>query len=427
MPKLIVEGGYPIDGVCRIGGAKNAVLPILAACVLTRRRVRLLDCPRLTDVENMLRILRLLGCSAERLPAQAGAPGEGDTLCIDASGACRCELPEDLSKELRSSIFLLGPVLGRFHRAVVTYPGGCEIGNRPIDLHLTGLSALRAEIREEGGRIRCDGARLLGASIHLDYPSVGATENILMAATAAEGETVIHNAAREPEIVDLQNFLNAAGFFVRGAGSSTIVVRGGCEPREVTYRIRPDRIAAGTLLVAAAITGGRIALENVIPDDMAGTLAKLTESGCAIDVRDRTIRLAAPARPRELKLVETLPHPGFPTDMQAQVFALCTVADGASVIVENVFENRFKHAQELSRMGAISTIKNRTAVIRGVPQLTGATVTAHDLRGGAALVLAGLRAKGVTTVLRAEHIDRGYERLEATLSALGAHVRREAD
>ena len=310
---------------------------------------------------------------------------------------------------------------------MVTYPGGCEIGNRPIDLHLTGLSALRAEIREEGGRIRCDGARLLGASIHLDYPSVGATENILMAATAAEGETVIHNAAREPEIVDLQNFLNAAGFFVRGAGSSTIVVRGGCEPREVTYRIRPDRIAAGTLLVAAAITGGRIALENVIPDDMAGTLAKLTESGCAIDVRDRTIRLTAPARPRELKLVETLPHPGFPTDMQAQVFALCTVADGASVIVENVFENRFKHAQELSRMGAISTIKNRTAVIRGVPQLTGATVTAHDLRGGAALVLAGLRAKGVTTVLRAEHIDRGYERLEATLSALGAHVRREAD
>ena len=429
MPKLIAEGGYPIDGVCRIGGAKTALLPILAACVLTRRRVRLLDCPRLTDVENMLRILRLLGCTAERIPsgdARGGAAGPaGDTLCIDASGACCCELPEDLSKELRSSIFLLGPVLGRFHRAVVTYPGGCEIGNRPIDLHLKGLSALRAEIREEGGRIRCDGARLVGASIHLDYPSVGATENILMAATAAEGETVIHNAAREPEIVDLQNFLNAAGFSVQGAGSSTIVVRGGCEPREVTYRIMPDRIAAGTLLVAAAITGGRITLENVVPDHMAGTLAKLTECGCTIAVRGSTVRLCAPARPGELKLVETLPHPGFPTDMQAQIFALCAVADGTSVIVENVFENRFKHAQELSRMGAMSTIKNRTAVIRGVPQLTGATVTAHDLRGGAALVLAGLRAEGITTVLHAEHIDRGYEQLERTLTALGAHVRRE--
>ena len=225
MPKLIAEGGYPIDGVCRIGGAKNAVLPILAACMLTRRSVRLLDCPRLTDVENMLGILRLLGCGVERA---AGIAGEGDTLSIDASSACRSELPEELSKELRSSIFLLGPVLGRFRHAVVTYPGGCEIGNRPIDLHLSGLSALNADIREEGGRIRCDGARLVGATIHLDYPSVGATENILMAATAAEGETRIHNAAREPEIVDLQNFLNAAGFFVRGAGSSTVVVRGAC-------------------------------------------------------------------------------------------------------------------------------------------------------------------------------------------------------
>lgn len=424
MPKLIAEGGYPIDGVCRIGGAKNAVLPILAACMLTRRSVRLLDCPRLTDVENMLGILRLLGCGVERA---AGATGEGDTLSIDASSACRSELPEELSKELRSSIFLLGPVLGRFRRAVVTYPGGCEIGNRPIDLHLSGLSALNADIREEGGRIRCDGARLVGATIHLDYPSVGATENILMAATAAEGETRIHNAAREPEIVDLQNFLNAAGFFVRGAGSSTVVVRGGCEPREVTYRIMPDRIAAGTLLVAAAITGGRITLENAVPEHMAGTLAKLGECGCTLDARGRTIRLTGPARPKELRRVETLPHPGFPTDMQAQMFALCSVAEGTSVIVENVFENRFKHAQELSRMGAVSAIRNRTAVIRGVPKLVGATVTAHDLRGGAALVLAGLRAEGITTVLHAERIDRGYERLERTLSSLGAHVWRASD
>lgn len=420
MPNLIAEGGHPIDGECRVGGAKNAVLPILAACVLTRRPVRLIDCPRLTDVENMLRILQLLGCHTSR---EAGETG--DTLCIDATAACRSELPEDLSKELRSSIFLLGPVLGRFRQAIVTYPGGCEIGNRPIDLHLSGLRALSAVIREEGGRIRCDGVRLVGANIHLDYPSVGATENILMAATAAEGETVICNAAREPEIVDLQNFLNAAGFSVQGAGSSTIIVRGGYAPREVTYRIMPDRIVAGTLLAAAAITAGRIVLRNVVPDHMAGTLAKLSECGCGIVAKDDWIRLTAPVRPRELKLVETLPHPGFPTDMQAQMFSLCSIADGTSMIVENVFENRFKHAQELSRMGAASTIKNRTAVIRGVPRLYGATVTAHDLRGGAALVLAGLRAEGRTTVLHAEHIDRGYERLEATLSALGAHVVRE--
>lgn len=420
MPNLIAEGGHPIDGECRVGGAKNAVLPILAACVLTRRPVRLIDCPRLTDVENMLRILQLLGCHTSR---EAGETG--DTLCIDATAACRSELPEDLSKELRSSIFLLGPVLGRFRQAIVTYPGGCEIGNRPIDLHLSGLRALSAVIREEGGRIRCDGVRLVGANIHLDYPSVGATENILMAATAAEGETVICNAAREPEIVDLQNFLNAAGFSVQGAGSSTITVRGGYKPREVTYRVMPDRIVAGTLLAAAAITAGRIVLRNVVPDHMAGTLAKLSECGCGIVAKDDWIRLTAPVRPRELKLVETLPHPGFPTDMQAQMFSLCSIADGTSMIVENVFENRFKHAQELSRMGAVSTIKNRTAVIRGVPRLYGATVTAHDLRGGAALVLAGLRAEGRTTVRHAEHIDRGYERLEATLSKLGAHVVRE--
>ena len=424
MAKLIVQGGYPIDGVCRIGGAKTAVQPLLAASVLTRRPEHLLDCPRLTVGVFLRRRLRLRGGWAVRA---AGVRGEGDSRHIDASGACRFELPEDLSKALRSSIFLLGPVLGRFRRAVVTHPGGCEIGNRPIDLHLSGLSALSADIREEGGRIRCDGARLLGAAIHLDYPSVGATENILMAATAAEGETCIHNAAREPEIVDLQRFLNAAGFFVRGAGTSTVVVRGGCEPREVVHRVMPDRIAAGTLLTAAAITGGRIALENVVPEHMAGTLAKLGECGCHITARGHGVRLRAPQRPRELRRVETMPHPGFPTDMQAQIFALCSVADGTSVIVENVVENRFKHAQELSRMGAVNAIRDRTAVIRGVPALTGAAVTAHDLRGGAALVLAGLRAEGQTAVLHAEHIDRGYDHLEETLCALGAHVRRAAD
>lgn len=416
MPNLVVSGGIPLQGETRVTGAKNAVLPILAACVLTKRPVRLLNCPDLTDVRHMLDILRLLGCRADR---------DGDALLVDASGACCHELPEHLSKELRSSIFLLGPVLGRFRRAVVAYPGGCEIGNRPIDLHLKGLTALSASIREEGGRVFCDGSRLVGTRIHLDYPSVGATENIIMAATAAEGETVLLNAAREPEISDLQQFLCAAGFSVSGAGSSTVVVHGGYTPRDVEYRVMPDRIVAGTLLTAAAITGGTVTVEDVTPEHIEGTVAKLAETGAEMTVYENAVRCRGIARPRALMLVETLPHPGFPTDMQAQMFALCSVADGTSVIVENVFENRFKHAQELSRMGAVSHIRDRTAVIRGVPKLTGAAVTARDLRGGAALVLAGLRAEGVTTVRSAAHIDRGYESFERMLSQLGANIRRE--
>ena len=416
MANLIVTGGYPLTGCCRIGGAKNAVLPILAACVLTKRSVRLLNCPRLTDVDNMARILKTLGCTVRH---------EGDIMDVCAKDAAGFELPEHLSKELRSSIFLLGPVLGRFQQAVVTHPGGCEIGNRPIDLHLNGLSALGVKIIEEGGRIRCDGSRLVGADIHLDYPSVGATENVMMAAVAAEGETHIRNAAREPEILDLQRFLCAAGFHVRGAGSSTIVIRGGCTPRDVVHTVMPDRIVAGTLLTAAAITGGEVTAENVVAEHMTGTLNKLCEAGCRIRMTDHAVTLSGGERPREIQRIETLPHPGFPTDMQAQLFALCSVADGTSVIVENVFENRFKHAQELARMGAVSTIKGNTAVIRGVAGLTGADVTAHDLRGGAALVLAGLAADGMTRVSMSERIDRGYERLEETLGALGAKITRE--
>ena len=328
MAKLIVTGGTPLSGDCRIGGAKNAALPILAACVLTKRPVRLYDCPRLTDIENMGAILRLIGCRVRR---------EGDTLDIDAADASRFELPNGLSKALRSSIFLLGPVLGRFRRAVVAYPGGCEIGNRPIDLHLDGLRRLGAVITEEGGRILCDGRRLVGADIHLDYPSVGATENIMMAAVAAEGETVIRNCAREPENVDLQRFLNSAGFFVRGAGSSKITVRGGGRPKDVKHTVMPDRIVAGTLLVAGAISGGRVTVTNANADHLAGTLSKLAESGCTIAAGTDYVSLTAPERLREIRLVETLPHPGFPTDMQAQIFALCTVAEGTSVIVENVF------------------------------------------------------------------------------------------
>ncbi|MDO4572796.1 MAG: UDP-N-acetylglucosamine 1-carboxyvinyltransferase [Clostridia bacterium] len=417
MSSLIVAGGVPLSGSCRIGGAKNAALPILAACMLLDRPVRLIDCPRLKDVDNMLRILKTLGCRAAY---------EGGELLVDASAAGGYELPELLTKSLRSSVFLLGPLLARFGRAAIAYPGGCEIGHRPIDLHIKGLQRLNAKISERAGCICCETAGLRGADIHLDYPSVGATENIMMAAVAAEGRTVIRNAAREPEICALQDFLCAAGFQVMGAGSSSVTIQGGGSAQAVRFAIMPDRIVAGTLLAAAAITGGELRLTNVVPEHLAGTLAKLMECGCEISMEPEALRLAAPARPSEIKLIETLPHPGFPTDMQAQMFALCTVARGTSVIVENVFENRFKHAQELAKMGADCTVRGRMAVIRGVEKLHGAHVSARDLRGGAALTLAALRARGESMVSNAELIDRGYEGFDEMLRALGAVITREA-
>ncbi len=418
MPSLTVTGGVTLSGALRVPGAKNAALPILAAALLSKEPLWLFDCPKLRDVHNMLEILTTMGCQFR---------WEGDnTLWIDPSGAQSHEMPEHLSKQLRSSIFMLGPLLGRFGQAVATFPGGCEIGLRPIDLHLKALSALNVRIREEYGLIHCDGRDMKGGIIHLDYPSVGATENAMMAAVNALGETLIHNAAREPEIEDLQRFLRMLGFRVQGAGSHTISIDGGKRgaTKTLEHRVLPDRIVAGTYLCAGAITGGDIMLTNVLPGHLGSVLDKLGECGCEITLGQGELRLIGPQRPKELTLVETQPYPGFPTDMQAQLFALCTVAQGASVIVENVFENRFKHAAEMMRMGATCTIKGRTAVIRGVPRLTGATVDAHDLRGGAALVLAGLRAQGQTIVRGAELIDRGYEAFETNLAQLGANIGR---
>lgn len=423
MASLIVTGGRPLSGTIRVSGAKNAVLPILAAALLAEGPVTLYDCPRLRDVNNMLAILDALGV---RWSWDEGA------LLLDASAANAYVMPQGLSKELRSSIFMLGPLLARFGHAVCTFPGGCEIGHRPIDLHLRGLTMLGVEIREEHGLILCDGRSMTGADIHLDYPSVGATENIMMAAVCAQGETVIQNAAREPEIEDLQTFLRKLGYGVSGAGSSTIRILGGQMRRSrnadadgIAHRVIPDRIVAGTLLCAAAITGGEVELKNAVPAHVASVLAKLREAGCAIRTEGDAIHIVAPARPREIKLIETLPYPGFPTDMQAQFFALCAVADGTSMIVENVFENRFKHGAELLRMGASFTQKDHTIVIRGVERLMGTRVAARDLRGGAALTLAGLAAEGETIVENAELIDRGYERFDRMLSSLGAQIRRE--
>ncbi|MDD3242838.1 MAG: UDP-N-acetylglucosamine 1-carboxyvinyltransferase [Eubacteriales bacterium] len=412
---FVVEGGRRLCGDVTVKGAKNAVLPLLAAALMAEDEVVLEGCPRLMDVENMAGILRGLGCRVRR---------QGDCLTVDPRSADCFEMPERLSGELRSSIFLLGPILGRFGQAVCSYPGGCEIGLRPIDLHLSGLRALNASIEEAHGRINCLPSVLIGAPIHLDYPSVGATENIMMAAAKARGVTTITNPAKEPEIADLQDFLNAMGARVSGAGSDHITIEGVKRLGGTVYRPITDRIAAGTYLAAAAMTAGDVTVKNIQPRHIAAITAKLTETGCRLDSTETSVRLRAPARLRAPQRLETLPYPGFPTDMQAQMFALACIAKGTTIIQENVFESRYRHAAELTRMGADVTIRDRLAIITGVDELTGAEVQAGDLRGGAALVLAGLVAQGTTTVQGAGYIDRGYERLEEVLGSLGANIRK---
>ncbi len=416
MSNVTVCGGAALSGAVAAQGSKNAALPILAATLLVKEPVRLRNCPRLRDVGNMLHILESLGCTVFR---------EGNDLIVDSGTAANCVLPTALSRELRSSIFLLGSVLSRFSEADAPYPGGCEIGNRPIDLHLAGLRKLNAEIVERGGRIRCQGANLSGAVVDFEYPSVGATENIMMAAVRAKGTTVIRNAACEPEIVDLEGFLNACGFRVSGAGTPTVTVEGVEEGHGTTYCIMPDRIVTGTYLIGAAITRGDVTVTGTRPDTVDALLSKLSACGCDVTAAKDAVRVRAKRRPRCVEFTETRPYPGFPTDLQPQLFSLLSVAEGTSVLVENVFENRFKHAQELKKMGAENRILDRTAVITGVARLHGATVTAHDLRGGAALVLAGLCAEGDTVIEHAERIERGYEQIDLAIGALGGAVARK--
>ena len=415
MACFLVEGGRRLEGTWRVDSAKNAVLPLMAAAVLPPDPVTLTEVPDIADVRSMADILGVLGAEVTR---------EGSGLRIASQSLHSWEMPDRLSKQIRSSIFLLGPILSRFRRATVTFPGGCEIGLRPIDLHLTGLRCLGVSITEEGGLIHCDGSRMRAGEIHFDYPSVGATENVMMAAVMLPGTTVIHNAAREPEIVDLQNFINAMGGHVEGAGGQTIRVTGVKRLHGVTWQPIPDRIVAGTLLAAAAITGGSIELHNAPVAELMAVNIKLKEMGCAICEGAGTLALTAPRRLTAFAQLQTQPYPGFPTDMQVQMLALLCTAEGTGVIVENVFENRFTHAGDLNRMGAHILCSGRTAVVRGVEQLYGARVTARDLRGGASLVLAGLRAQGVTQVDRAELIDRGYDHLERQLGALGARIAR---
>ncbi|GMK40146.1 UDP-N-acetylglucosamine 1-carboxyvinyltransferase [Paenibacillus sp. CCS19] len=415
MDKLVIEGGKPLSGTIAIQGAKNAALPILAASMLVSGTVTIDHVPKLLDIDVMLSILRDLGCKAEHTL---------DTVVLDTTTAHSPHVPETLMRQMRSSIFLMGPLLARFGEVHIYQPGGCAIGERKIDLHLSGLQALGATITESGNRIICQADKLYGADIHLSFPSVGATENIMMAAVLAEGRTTINNAAREPEIQDLQRFLNAMGARIIGAGTDTITIEGVESLSPCRYQVIPDRIVTGTLMVAAAATKGSVVLQNTNPSHVSSLIHVLRRAGVQITADGDIIKVNAASRPKAIERIVTNPYPAFPTDMQSLVMVLLTLADGVSVMKETIFEGRFKHVGELARMGADIRVDMNAAIIRGVPRLYGATVEATDLRAGAALVVAGLAAQGRTVVEQVHHIDRGYDRIEHMLSHLGSRISR---
>ncbi len=419
MDKLIITGGACLEGETRISGAKNAALPILAATLLADGPMTVGNVPHLQDITTTM---ELLGAMGVHLVIDEKLAIESDTSTLQ-----HCVAPYELVKTMRASILVLGPLLARFGEADVSLPGGCAIGSRPVNLHIDGLRAMGAEISVENGYIKAKAERLKGATIVLDIVTVTGTENLMMAATLADGITVLENAAREPEVVDLANCLNAMGAKISGAGTSAITIEGVERLRGVHYNVLPDRIEAGTYLVAAAITGGRIKIKDVQPAALDAVLAKLREAGAEIDSGEDWISLDMQGRRPRAVSVHTAPYPAFPTDMQAQFTALNAVAEGTSVITETVFENRFMHVQELERMGAEIRLEGNTAIVNGVERITGAPVMATDLRASASLVLAGLVAEGDTEVLRIYHIDRGYERIEEKLALLGARIRRVPD
>ncbi|NMB07093.1 MAG: UDP-N-acetylglucosamine 1-carboxyvinyltransferase [Tissierellia bacterium] len=414
MGKIIVNGGNRLNGEVNISGAKNAILPILAATIIGGNESTLFNVPNLRDVEIMVKILNSLGCRVKYME---------DIMWIDSKPLNKVEIPEELVREMRSSIIFMGAMLSRIGEVKISYPGGCEIGPRPIDLHLKALRELGAEIEESHGFIHCRTKGLIGTEIQLDYPSVGATENIILAGVGAKGTTIIRNAAREPEIIDLQTYLNCAGAKIKGAGTSVITIEGVDKLIDVNHNTMPDRIVAGTFMVASAITEGEIIIKNVIIDHLQAISAKLREAGCLIYTDEKSLKIIGPKKINPIEMIQTLPYPGFPTDMQAQIMALLSIGTGTSIISETVFENRFKHAEELIRMGANIKTFGRIAVIKGVKELTGAKTTAKDLRGGAALVLAGLAAKGETIVENVYHIKRGYENFHLDLKKLGADIK----
>ncbi|MBD1371324.1 UDP-N-acetylglucosamine 1-carboxyvinyltransferase [Hazenella sp. IB182357] len=416
MEKFVIEGGKPLSGSIRVQGAKNAALPILAATVLSEGVHRIYDVPDLTDVRAMCQILVALGAKVIRFP---------DHIEVDTTYIVHSHIPDDLMRKIRSSIFLLGPMLARLHQVSVSKPGGCAIGQRPIDIHLKGLEALGAQIEEQSEMIHCHVDRLIGTKIKLEFPSVGATENVMMAAVLAEGTTVIHNSAREPEIMDLQAVLNKMGARIHGAGTSTIYVEGVDQLNPVEHCIIPDRIVAGTLMAAVGATQGEVTLENVNRYHLASVIDILTDMGVKLDWEEDRVRVWTEQKLRPIHMIATEPFPGFPTDMQPQMLVLLTLADGTSQLAEKIFESRLKHVDELIKMGAKIKVDGCKACIDGPSELTGAHVAATDLRAGAALVIAGLCAKGTTVVEGVPYIDRGYDCFDEVIKSLGGQIYRK--
>lgn len=416
MERLIVKGGNRLVGTVKTSGAKNAVLPIIAASILGTSPSRLDEIPALEDVRTICAVLECLGIKVDA--------SEPHTLKIDSREITSCEAPYELVRSMRASFLVMGPLLARKGYARISQPGGCAIGTRPIDLHLKGFEALGVKIEQGHGYIEASAPEgMTGANIYLDFPSVGATENIMMAAAMANGTTVLENPAEEPEIVDLANYLNQMGARVRGAGTNVITIEGVSELHGVQHSVIPDRIEAGTYMIAAAMTGGDVIIENVLPEHQKPLIAKLREAGALVEEDIDRIHVVGSGRLKAVD-IKTLPYPGFPTDMQAQMMAMLSVAEGRSKITETVFENRFMHVVELNRMGANITTEGRSAVITGPAHLTGCTVRATDLRAGAAMILAGLVAEGVTEICDIYHIDRGYEEIAAKLTRLGADIKR---
>ena len=416
MERLIVKGGNRLVGTVKTSGAKNAVLPIIAASILGTSPSRLDEIPALEDVRTICAVLECLGIKVNA--------SEPHTLKIDSREITSCEAPYELVRSMRASFLVMGPLLARKGYARISQPGGCAIGTRPIDLHLKGFEALGVKIEQGHGYIEASAPEgMTGANIYLDFPSVGATENIMMAAAMAKGTTVLENPAEEPEIVDLANYLNQMGARVRGAGTNVITIEGVEELHGVQHSVIPDRIEAGTYMIAAAMTGGDVIVENVLPEHQKPLIAKLREAGALVEEDIDRIHVVGSGKLKAVD-IKTLPYPGFPTDMQAQMMAMLSVAEGRSKITETVFENRFMHVVELNRMGANITTEGRSAVITGPAHLTGCTVRATDLRAGAAMILAGLVAEGATEICDIYHIDRGYEEIAAKLTRLGADIKR---
>ena len=413
MAKYIIKGSNKLEGKVKISGSKNAALPIIAASILNAGKTTLYNVPNIHDTQMMFEILKNLGGKVEK---------KNNKIIIDTSKIKKYEISEDLMRQMRSSVILAGSLIGKYQKAIFSYPGGCAIGTRPIDLHLKGFEKLGINITKNYGNISCICDKIVGEKIDLDFPSVGATENIMLASCLGEGTTQINNAAREPEIIDLQNFLNKMGAKIQGAGSNKIQIEGVKKLNDVSYNIMPDRIETGTFLCAAAMSQGNIIIENTNINHITPIISKLEEANCKLKLEKDKIELKAPKKLKALE-IRTMPYPGFPTDMQSIFVSMLTIAKGTSIIVENIFESRYKFTQELIRMGAKITIEGKSAIVKGTRKLYGANVNATDLRGGAALVLAGIVAKGETTIENIEYILRGYENLNKKLENLGVNIK----